>query len=99
MRSLRRLFVGGVAAAAATATLVATQIVPASAATGRVGWGMQAGPANKIPGRGNRDYIAKAEGPAGRKFVFDPRYYTFGTDPVITSREQWAKSVGKTPFI
>ena len=87
------------AATAATATLLTTQVLPAAADTGRVGWGMQAGPATKIPNQDNRDYIAKAEALAGRKFVFDPRYYTFGSDPIISAREQWAKSVGKTPFI
>jgi hypothetical protein len=90
---------GGVAIGAATVTLLTTQVVPAAAATGRVGWGMQAGPENKIPGKDNRKYIAAAESQIGRKFVFDPRYYTFGVDPVIGAREQWAKSVGKTPLI
>ena len=97
MRSIRRLVIGGVAAAVATAVLVTAQVLPA-AANPVIGWGMQAGPATKIPNKDNRAYIAAAEGEIGRKFVYDPRYYNFG-DPIISSREQWAKSVGKTPFI
>ena len=88
---------GGVAATAATAALLTTQVLPASA-NSTIGWGMQAGPATQIPNKDNRAYIAAAEKQVGRSFVYDPRYYNFG-DPIITSREQWAKSVGKTPFI
>jgi hypothetical protein len=98
MRSIRRLVTGGVAATAATAALLTTQVIPAGAANPTIGWGMMAGPSSKIPGKDNRDYIAKAEGLIHRHFVYDPRYYSFGT-PIISSREQWAKSVGKTPFI
>lgn len=99
MRSVRRLFVGSVVAAAATGALLTAQVVPAAAANPTIGWGMQAGPATQIPNKDNRAYIAAEEKQIGRALDYDPRYYFFGTDPIISSREQWAKSVGKTPFI
>ena len=60
MRSIRRLVTGGAAATAATAALLTAQVLPA-AANPTIGWGMQAGPATKIPDKDNRAYIAAAE--------------------------------------
>ena len=73
--------------------------MPASAANPVIGWGMHAGPATPIPNQDNRAYIAAVEAEIGRPLAYDTRYYTFGQDQVITAREQWAKSVGKIPFI
>ena len=74
MRSIRLLVTGGVAAAAATATLLTAQVLPAAAANPTIGWGMMAGPATKIPGKDNRSYIAAAEKEIGRSLAYDPRY-------------------------
>jgi hypothetical protein len=70
-----------------------------SAANARIGWGMHVGPKTQIPDRDNRQFIAAVEQQIGRSFAYDPRYYFFGIDQLITDREQWAKSVGKIPFI
>jgi hypothetical protein len=97
-RFIQRLITGGVAATAVTGALLSTQVIPA-AANATIGWGMHAGPSKKIPNKDNRQYIADAESLIQRKFVYDPRYYIFGVEPIISARENWAKSVGKTPFI
>ena len=60
---------------------------------------MHVGPATPIPNRDNRAYIAAVEAEIGRPLAYDTRYDTFGADQLITDREQWAKSVGKIPFI
>src|SRR5262249_44750411 len=95
----RRLLSAGIAAATATAALLTLQAAPASADTPAIGWSMHVGPGSPIPDRDNRPYIAAVEQEIGRPLAYDTRYDTFGKDQLIGDREQWAKSVGKIPFI
>ena len=81
------------------ASLTAAPAALASSATAPIGWGMHVGPATPIPDRDNRSWIAGVEQEIGRPLTYDPRYDTFGKDQLVTDREQWAKSVGKVPFI
>jgi hypothetical protein len=96
---LRRLLSTGIAAVTATAALLAMQATPASADTPAIGWSMHVGPATPLPDRDNRSYITDMESQIGRSLAYDTRYDIFGKDQVITDRERWAQSVGKTPFI
>jgi hypothetical protein len=88
-----------VAAIIVALVLISLQLVPAQASTATISWGVQAGPSYPLPSRDNRPWIASVEQQIGRSVAFDPRYYTFGSDQIVTDREQWALSVGKVPFI
>jgi hypothetical protein len=94
-----RWVVRAVAAAIAVLVLTALPVVPAQAAGAKISWAMQVGPSYPLPSRDNRNWITATESQIGRNLVLDPRYYIFGIDPIITDRERWARSVGKTPFI